>query len=1286
MKLRHLLIALASSCHAFAADDTILFYGNSMVERLLEHGEMEARMQITNPQAKLKVRSLAWTGDEVGNRLRLEGYAKHMKNLLAEWPANTIVLGYGLNESFAGEAGLKDFREQYEGHLNQLQRSHPGAKIVMLSPIAIEDASETRQADVERYSKAIAEIAAARKATFVDLFSVTRSAYAASEKPLTINNGTHLNAAGNSVVAKAIAESLKAGAAPDAAHLREVALAAAAKHSRVAEVVRPKNAVVYFGVRARPDEYAEEMPRYHEMIRRTDAVVHQLAGDPKLVFASVPKPSLPPLPERKGRDDGLKTGVIKSVDEAKTEFKTAPGYEVSLFASEEQFPDLRSPVQIAFDARGRLWVVTMPSFPHTVPGLTPPDKIVILEDTDRDGKADKLTTFAEGLDALDGIAFHHEGVVISEQPRLWLMRDTDGDDRADTKTELLRGIDVTDSHHGGMIATDPMGAVVFSDGVFHRSQLETPFGVHRGIDATTYRLDVRTGKISAEWQHNTPNPWNVTFDRWGGVFQIYGDGDVYDGSALTWTPLGAYHPYAYARITAYGKGSGTAMISSPNFPDDYQNGFVSASLLGRYAVNITKLNRTAGMVKQADMLTILESPNAAFRPADVEFGMDGALYVSDFCSRIIGHAQHAMRNPNWNHDFGRIWRITNTQKPVSKDWPKIEGAAAHALCDLLVHPQDLVRHHARIELRKLGAKGLKALDGWLASGEQAALEAIFVAEGLGETRPSQLEYLLKSKLELYRAAAVRVIRIQADRLSNVETLLASVVNDPHPRVQVEVVNAVSHLRSTHPHATHILAGIAATDPTVKNSLATLDHGIKPVKGRSVPVLEVAKESQLTHWLRIGSGEAQSVTGKISGAGKFRTFVESTKAQPAVISIHHRNLEIRLNDTLVFAQDTMWSGDQQVNVELTPGLNVIEITLKSGGAPVFLYDPVGQALSGAKYVSDETSLRALAAQHDKLVAERGNVLHVQAAAGLQFAPTQLRATPGSKVRLVFSNPDNMAHNWVLLKPGSTEEVGALADQLAAQPDGVAKGYLPVSDKILHATKLLGPNAKEELVFNVSQQPGEYPFLCTAPGHWRIMKGVLIVAAPKAPAHHGGHSAHAKSVTMPIGKDVIFETAATVADFTKLAPPAQPSGKIVANKKTNNDPVEILTDGKLAAGFGPVFPNGIKDGAYKLDLGKSQPVTAITSWSYLQTPVRGAQHVTIFGSNSAEDPGWDTTRFTALGTLSTEGKSLQTYTALSRRSPDGKPLGTFRWIIWQPAPVTELHENTAFQELAVEVAKP
>ena len=118
-------------------------------------------------------------------------------------------------------------------------------------------------------------------------------------------------------------------------------------------------------------------------------------------------------------------------------------------------------------------------------------------------------------------------------------------------------------------------------------------------------------------------------------------------------------------------------------------------------------------------------------------------------------------------------------------------------------------------------------------------------------------------------------------------------------------------------------------------------------------------------------------------------------QPAILAINHKSVDIRLNDSLVFSQDSLWSGDHQVNVELSPGLNVIEILLKKGRRasksmpPVFLYDPVGQALTGAQYANDVSRLRASAAEYDKMVAERGAVIQIQAAAGLQFAPKQLR---------------------------------------------------------------------------------------------------------------------------------------------------------------------------------------------------------------------------------------------------------------------------------------------------------
>lgn len=1070
----------------FQSGDTVLFYGNSMVERLLEHGEMEARVHLAVPGRNLHFRNLAWTGDEVANRLRAEGYAAHLKDLLDAWPAKVVVVGYGSNEAFAGEAGLPAFRTALDGYLDQLVRLHPGATLVLLSPIAIED-DEAHSAVVRRYAEALAGEARERGAVFIDLFAASQAAYARSEAPLT-TRGHHLNEAGHRALAPVVAEALAGEAAvqADPGRVKEVAAAASQLAHYVTEVVRPKNGILYYGQRKRAEERAAEIPLYMERIEKADALVQKLAADPKARFADAPFIAITPPPPPAEDGPSGRVGTVKSPAAMQAEFTVADGYAVNLFASEEEFPELRAPVQIAFDARGRLWVVTMPSFPHTLPGQPREDKILVLEDTNRDGRADTCTTFAEGLDALDGIAFTEQGLLVSEQPRHWLMRDTDQDGRADTKTEVLRGIDVTDSHHGGMIATDPVGGVWFSDGVFHRSQFETPFGVHRGFDSSTYRHDLRTGRIETEWQSITPNPWRVTFDRTGNAFQMYGDGLVLDGLALTWTPLGIYHPFAYALTVGYGKGSAAASISSPNFPDEFQQGMASAACIGPYAVSLTQFDYSQGLVRGHGRLDVVTSPNPAFRPVDVNFGFDGALYVSDFASAIIGHAQHPMRDPRWNHSKGRIWRIVHAPKPVVAEWPVIEGASSSDLCRLLLHPQDIVRHHARIELRKLGRPALDAVDAWVSAhsgNDQAVLEALYVCEGLGETRPARLNALLASTSPLHRAAAVHLVRLQAARLSDVPSLLAPLTADPHPRVRMEVVDAIAHLRSGLPQMEQLAALFQAEgNASVKQMVADLAFGTAPRLGRSVPILETPPGSQLPAWNDLGGGRHQ-------------TFISSQTAQPAVLALRHSFLDILLNGVQVLSFDSQWTSEQQTRLDLKPGLNTLEIVyrqLDGAPPPVHLISPAGGRLEGASTAGNESDLAAFTAEWKKAEAELGPALRVQAVPNqLQFAPKELRVKAGAKVRLVFDNPDLMLHNLVVIAPGAEEEIGALCDQLAADPNGQARAYVPASPKVLHATPLVAPKARAELVFDAPPTPGAYPFLCTFPGHWRLMKGTLIV---------------------------------------------------------------------------------------------------------------------------------------------------------------------------------------------------
>ena len=165
-------------------------------------------------------------------------------------------------------------------------------------------------------------------------------------------------------------------------------------------------------------------------------------------------------------------------------------------------------------------------------------------------------------------------------------------------------------------------------------------------------------------------------------------------------------------------------------------------------------------------------------------------------------------------------------------------------------------------------------------------------------------------------------------------------------------------------------------------------------------------------------------------------------------------------------------------------------------------------------------------------------------------------------------------------------------------------------------------------------------------------------------------------------VEIETATAKDGFVKL-PVSTASGlTVTASQKTNNDPLTNLTDGKINRSFGPVFTNGESNGAYKMDLGKAKSVSAVTSWSYAMGGSRGSQNLTIYGSNSDSDPGWELNQMTPLGTIDT-GETQAKYTAASLRALDGKTLGTFRWIVWAVRPISDVGggENTAMQELHV-----
>ena len=111
--------------------------------------------------------------------------------------------------------------------------------------------------------------------------------------------------------------------------------------------------------------------------------------------------------------------------------------------------------------------------------------------------------------------------------------------------------------------------------------------------------------------------------------------------------------------------------------------------------------------------------------------------------------------------------------------------------------------------------------------------------------------------------------------------------------------------------------------------------------------------------------------------------------------------------------------------------------------------------------------------------------------LLYDVREFKVKAGAPVKLVFENPDVTPHNLLIVQPGAADEVGLAGNEMAKTPDGLAKGFIPDSPKILHKTRMLNQGDQEVLRFTAPTAPGHYPYLCTFPGHWLVMKGEMIV---------------------------------------------------------------------------------------------------------------------------------------------------------------------------------------------------
>jgi azurin len=482
--------------------------------------------------------------------------------------------------------------------------------------------------------------------------------------------------------------------------------------------------------------------------------------------------------------------------------KPAAGYEIGLFASEREFPELANPLAMTFDTRGRLWVLTSPTYPHVGPDEVPNDKLIILEDGNGDGRADTVKVFADKLYIPTGFALGDGGVYISQQPNLMFLQDTNGDDRADVRRVILHGFGTEDSHHSIHAYTwGPDGALYFQEGTFLHSQVETPYGPVRVDYAAVFRFEPRTEKLSVFVTYPFANPWGHVIDRWGQNFVS----DASNGYNYWGTAFSGHVDYPRKQkpmkewtLTRVRPTAGSEFVRSRQFPDSAQGNFLFNNTIGFQGIKQYKTVEEGSGFVGVEIEPLLQSTDPNFRPVAMQFGPDGALYVVDWFNPLVGHMQYSLRDPRRDKTHGRVWRITATGRPLLTK-PKIHGATIAEQLELLKAYEDRTRYQARLALRdRPTAEVLPAVQRWIdgldatdPEIEHHLLEALWVHEHHDAVNAPLLKRLLAAKEFRARAAAVRVLQHWFDRVDGAMPLLAAAVRDEAPRVRLEAVRALS---------------------------------------------------------------------------------------------------------------------------------------------------------------------------------------------------------------------------------------------------------------------------------------------------------------------------------------------------------------------------------------------------------------------------------------------------------------------------------------------------------------
>ncbi|MEY4271638.1 MAG: hypothetical protein RL250_504 [Verrucomicrobiota bacterium] len=840
--------------------DVVVFTGseNTVIEQA--SGGLESLLTARFGADAPTFRHLGWEGDTVFRQNRMMAWGSWEENLRGAG-ATTVVAWFGQVEALDPTCTPEAFTEAYEKLLLEFAQVTP--RLVVLGPPPFEKPSDPRVRDntglnprLVRFAGAAEAIARRHGFVYVDLLGLKAS----TGEKLT-RDGLHFTESGARLVGAAIADRLLPGKGAPSEALR----AAVVEKNRLwFDTWRCMNWAFAYGDRttqpfakAAPDHpsFVEELRQHQPRLAHADGVIRALATG---------QPLPPPPPALPARADP----PAPTPAEQLAGFKVRPGFKVNLFADESL--GVIRPVQIRWDERGRLWVACTPAYPQLQPGEHGRDFILVLEDTDGDGKADKSWRFAEGLTMPLGFEFAPleagGGIYVVESTKLVHLPDRDGDGKADGRAVILSGFGTGDTHQdANSLRWGPDGCLWFTQGYHIWSYVETPHGLAELNRSGIWRFNPRTLRLDSFLNESAAglNCWGTAWDDQGQMFHGSGADTPIWHSSPGLVPTLHPQPLPTALAHSRGKSMEPEILGSGHLPPELR-GVLLKSTYFTSQVQLYRLRDQGSSFRTEDLGDLLAG-GKEFRPVESRVGPEGAIYVADWLNPVIGHYQASYRDPRRDQSHGRIWRITAEGRPTVPR-PALGVLGAKELLAHLGSPERWERDAAKFRLYRLPAAevlaSLRTVD--LATASPAMLyELSGVYAAHEQPNATVIKRLLAAEDFRYRAWGAGLLAGWGATLPEARTLLRQAVQDSHPRVRMAAVVSCGWMPAAAATEAVRIATLALEQPmdaALEHALTQTIHALAPgwqatdAKGR----LDLESRPEALARLYTTMGEADSL--------------------------------------------------------------------------------------------------------------------------------------------------------------------------------------------------------------------------------------------------------------------------------------------------------------------------------------------------------------------------------------------------------------------------------------------